>query len=341
MDVAASYAMAPGKVILFGEHFVVSGNPAVAAAIRLRTTAYARLRMDGWVTISSKGLGVRVAYRDDELVVHGDGSKVKALNPLKLIVDEARRRFERKDGVDLHVSSEIPVASGLGSSASTAVSTAASLCKAYGAPFDKGIIMELASMAERMVHGRPSGIDHTVITLGGVIIYRPRGGFSSLSFPKFKLVIVNTGRLRSTGRLVAKVQEYLDRDPAVKKRMLSEANRITLEAVESLSRGDLEALGHLMYRNHGLLRELGVSSRELDLIVEAARDHNALGAKLTGAGGGGCAIILPRRGSEAEISACMRDLGFEPFIVEVDEEGVVTGTLDEGGIPLEGWGDEG
>ncbi|MEM2122311.1 MAG: hypothetical protein QXE79_01610, partial [Candidatus Bathyarchaeia archaeon] len=177
--------------------------------------------------------------------------------------------------------------------------------------------------------------------LGGVILYRLRGVFSSLSFPRFKLVIVNTGRIRSTGRLVAKVQEYLDDDPVRRKRMLSEARRIVSGAVKSLARGDLEALGRLMYRNHELLRELGVSSRELDLIVEAARDYDAHGAKLTGAGGGGCAIVLPRRGSEREVSDHMRSLGFEPFIVEVDEEGVVTGTPDkEGMTPFEGWRDQ-
>ncbi|MEM2122310.1 MAG: mevalonate kinase, partial [Candidatus Bathyarchaeia archaeon] len=158
----ASYGVAPGKVILFGEHFVVSGNPAVAAAIDLRTTAYVKPRLDGWITIGSKGLGARVTYRDGEPAVHGERSKAEALNPLRIIVEEARRRFHKEDGVDIYVSSMIPMASGLGSSASTAVSTAASLCTAYGAPFDKKVIMELASMAERMVHGRPSGIDHTV-----------------------------------------------------------------------------------------------------------------------------------------------------------------------------------
>ncbi|MGC8848879.1 MAG: mevalonate kinase [Candidatus Bathyarchaeia archaeon] len=326
-----SYGVAPGKVILFGEHFVVSGNPAVAAAVKLRTTAYTKIRSDGCVSIGSRELGVNVTYADGESMIRSGGSKAESLNPLRLLVEEARRRFRKEEGVDIHIHSEIPMASGLGSSASAAVSTAASLLAAYRIPFDKGIVMELASGAERMVHGRPSGIDHTVITLGGILLYRLGGIFKPLPSPRFKLVVVNTRRFRSTGRLVAKAQEYLDGDPARRRRMLSEAERIVSGAVRSLSRGDLEALGGLMYRNHDLLRELGVSSRELDLIVEAAKDLKALGAKLTGAGGGGCAVVLPRRGSEMEISVQMRGLGFEPFIVDVDEEGAIAGTLDNRG----------
>ena len=331
---AVFYGKAPGKVILFGEHFVVSGNPAIAAAIKRKTIVYARPRRDEWISIASKNLNVEVVYRDGVTVIHGDRSRAKSLTPLRTLVEEARRRFRRRDGVDIHISSEIPIAAGLGSSASTAVSTAASLHMRYEVPFEKEAIIELASTAEKVVHGKPSGIDHTVIALGGVITYKPREAFNPLSFPMFKLVIVNTRRFRSTGRLVAKVLEYLESNPARRRQILSEANRIVSKAIEDLRRRDLEGLGELMYRNHELLREVGASSPELDLIIERAKDHGALGAKLTGAGGGGCAIILPKEGSEGEICSHMKGLGFEAFIAEIDEKGVVAGTLDEGeGLP--------
>lgn len=324
------YGKAPGKVILFGEHFVVSGNPAIAAAIKRSSTAYTRSRRDEWISIESKNLNVRAIYKDGWMVTRGGRSRAKALTPLRALVEEARRRFKRRDGVDISISSEIPIAAGLGSSASTAVSTAASLLMRYGAPFDRKAIIGLASTAERVVHGKPSGIDHTVIALGGVIAYKPQEAFSPLSFPTFKLVVVNTRRFRSTGRLVAKVLEYLQSDPVRRGRILSEANEIVSKAVKTLSRGDLESLGKLMYRNHELLREVGASSPELDLIVKEAKDHGALGAKLTGAGGGGCAIILPREGSEGKVCSHMESLGFEAFIAEIDEKGVVAGILDEG-----------
>ncbi|MGC9107350.1 MAG: mevalonate kinase, partial [Infirmifilum sp.] len=187
-------------------------------------------------------------------------------------------------------------------------------------------ISRMAYEAERIVHGRPSGIDNTIATYGGAIAYRKSEGFLRLNvdFKDVSLILADTGKPRSTGLLVKRVLDLYDAFPSVLEPIYYAAGRLAVEAAKMMERGDWEAVGALMNVNHGLLSAIGVSTIELEQIVYAAREAGALGAKLTGAGGGGYAVILCKRNHEGKIIEELRKVSPRLLKLNVENTGVST-----------------
>jgi len=291
-------ASAPGKVILFGEHFVVYDKPAIVSAIGLR--AY-----------------VEAVKSDRGIVLDGWGGENPAVKASAYVTD----RLGYSGGLNLRIRSSIPQSVGLGSSASVSVASAAATSLLLKGKLDLELIRRAAHMGESLVHYRPSGIDTTIATYGGGGIYTRSKGFRSMSINLDQILIINTGKARRTGDLVRRVKEFRDAHGEEFEKILEDAEGIIWEAVDALKARDLKLIGRLMMRNQELLRRVGVSSKEIEDVIELCMRSGALGAKLTGAGGGGCVIAVAE---DERIPQLMEALGrrFEVMRCELMAEGV-------------------
>lgn len=321
------FASAPGKVILFGEHFILYGCPAISMAINLYSNVAVEPREDGILRIFSRNLNLEMKFSRYEGGARG--AREAPLEPVRIAAGEVLKLARLNCGLNIEVDSQIPPAAGLGSSAAIAVSTIASTAELFGLKLTKDEIKELAFPAERFVHGRPSGIDQTTSALGGVIYYEPKSGFQKISAgADFKIVIGDSGTSRSTKEQIAKVKAYMDRHKERGEEILNEYKSVALRAVNAIKTRDVEELGYLMNENQRLLKEVGASSPILDAIVERAMIGGALGAKLTGAGGGGCAIALVTERTEEKVMREILKVSKRAYLVNVDWYGVKSKKLN-------------
>uniref|UniRef100_A0A7C4BBI5 Mevalonate kinase n=1 Tax=Thermofilum pendens TaxID=2269 RepID=A0A7C4BBI5_THEPE len=311
-------ASAPGKVILFGEHFVVEGQPAIAVAVSLRARVTARPVDESRITVSSVNLGIQHDFDFES------PDRSSPLYPITHATILTMEELSTRRGFQIRVDSSIPPAAGMGSSAAVAVATVKAVAAALGHDLERERVSRIAFEAERLVHGKPSGIDNTVATYGGAIAYRKGEGFLNLEvdFSPVSLVLADTGKPRRTGELVQKVLNLKAAFPQVIEPLYYAAGRLAVEAAKMMERGDFEAVGVLMNVNHGLLSAIGVSTAEVEQLVYAARQAGALGAKLTGAGGGGFIVALCRREDTGKVVSALERLSPRVFAVSVEKEGV-------------------
>jgi mevalonate kinase len=317
-------ASAPAKVILFGEHFVVYGEPAVALAIDKRAYVSAQLKKDERIHIASAGLGVAGTFKGERFQPEKGGSKARShLEPVRNAVQQVLGRTERKAGVNVKIDSDIPVSAGLGSSAAVATSTVAAVSSLLEIGLSRDQIFRMAFEAERLVHGTPSGIDPAVSTYGGTLQFQRGKDFVSLNVQaNIPLVVGNTTLERSTGELVAQVRYVREQYQSIIDPIINTGGKISLAAVEALKKGDIRTLGGLMNINHALLCAVGVSHETLEHLIYAARKSGALGAKLTGGGGGGCMIALAEGNKLKKIAKAIERVGGTSFIAGKTDQGV-------------------
>jgi len=293
-------ARAPAKVILFGEHWVVHGGLALASSIGVYAT----------VTCTPRGRGLVV--RSPRLSVSeelgtGKCRKLCSLAKAARYVEEALGAHVAAECV---VESDIPPGAGLGSSAAVAAAFAAaySCLLLDGQQPPRELVNSAAYEAEKVVHGRPSGVDNTVAVHGGLLLYR-RGSLMRPLLPPpgldAALLVALTGVERSTRTAVERFSNRLALLGDEAGRLIELNDSIVAEALLALWRRDYRRLGALMNVAHGLLNGMGVSIPLLDEIVMRALSAGAYGAKLTGAGLGGAAIILAPRHRVDAIRAAM------------------------------------
>ena len=320
-----TYASAPGKIILTGEHFVVLGAPALAVAINRHVVVRVNQRNDRRLHIASS-LGMAGKFDQNLFNLEEGGSNTRSfLEPVKIAAESVLKKYAVKKGLNIQVNSDIPVASGLGSSSAVSVSTVASVGEAIGISLSREEILDLSSTAEKSVHKNPSGIDIAIATYGGTILYERQKGMTRIEdTPNLALVIGNTGITRNTGSLVEAVRQRRDRLPSTINPLIVAAESLTRSAVDALRDRDLVKLGELMDVSQGLLAAVGTSCIELDRLVYAARRAGALGAKLTGAGGGGCMIALCSEDTLEKVSEAIKQANGSPITVDKTEEGVKT-----------------
>ena len=325
---------APGKVYLFGEHAVVYGEPAVPCAIELRAEVTVRKR---------DGQGLRVQANDlslDGFTVEYEGEATgrpdidvsdSLVDAAMGYVNEAIRQVEdaadvENVGFDIRIDSEIPLGAGLGSSAAVAVAAIDAGTRELGVELPAEEIAERAYRVEHAVQdGQASRADTFCSAMGGAV--RVEGDdCRRIDAPDLPFVIGYDGGAGDTGALVSGVRELREEyDFAAD--TVEAVGDIVRSGQAALADGDIEELGRLMDFNHGLLSALGVSSRSLDAMVWAARDAGAEGAKLTGAGGGGCIVALDD--SPETITALEYTPGCEEaFRAELDTVGVANRGID-------------
>jgi len=319
---------APGKVYLFGEHAVVYGEPAVPCAIERRARVTAE-EIDAGLVVHAEDLqldGFTVEYVGDDTAtpdVDAENSLVEAATGyVNEAVAQVRAAADAPDtGFEIWIESDIPLGAGLGSSAAVACAAIDAGCRELGVELPAEEIADRAYQVERAVQdGEASRADTFCSAMGGAV--RVEGddcrrveGVGNLPF-----VIGYDGGAGDTGKLVAGVRE-LRAEYGFAADTVETIGDIVREGETVLGSGDTETLGELMDFNHGLLAALGVSSRSLDTMVWAARDAGAVGAKLTGAGGGGCIVALDE--TDAALTALKYTPGCdEAFRAALSTEGV-------------------
>ena len=309
-------ASAPGKIILFGEHAVVSGTAALGGAADLRARATVE-DLPGRLLIETDDLSLQGFSFDPG---SGQISSASAAYATRY-VSAAVRELEARD-VRIRIESDIPPAAGMGSSASIVVAAVAALNGHLGLGLSEREIAQLSYRIERGVQkGRGSPMDTALATYGGY--QRIADGNQPLDLPPLEVMVGYTRVPHDTFSLVERVQLLKERYPDLVEPIFQAMGAITERAVPLVREMNLDELGGLMDINHGLLEALGVSSRELSELVYAARGAGgALGAKLTGAGGGGCMIALPGIEGKDALMVALRQARGVAFPVMMGGEGV-------------------
>lgn len=291
---------APGKVYLFGEHAVVYGEPAVPCAIEQRVHA----------TVETSEVDALRVHADDMTldgftVSYGDsGATDPAIDVAPAVVDAAmgyvrgaiataREAAGVPDaGFEVTIESALPLGAGLGSSAAVVVAVIDAATREVGVELPRTDLADLAFQVEYDVQdGRASRADTFCSTMGGAVRIEGDECRGIGDVPSLPFVVGYDGGAGNTGELVARVRALRDQYGFAAD-TVGAIGEIVREGEQALAADDLSKLGELMDFDHGLLGALGVSSRSLDAMVWAARDAGALGAKLTGAGGGGCIVAL-------------------------------------------------
>lgn len=333
-----SKASAPGKLILIGEHSVVYGKPAILAAIDRRIHAeckraekiiirprWSRLLefpvkethefVDRLEALWKKGKGM------------GDFSELVAItkepdNYKRTVVGIILKTLGIKGGVDLSMDTEIPLGSGLGSSAAFSLACAAAISKAYGMELTRERINQLAFEAERLVNGNPSGADNTACCYGGIMHFQ-KGEPNKIKPVEFHpevqdgfLLVMSRTHKRSTGELVQHVRSL---EPAYREKRINGLGDATEMMLKALKKGDKQKIIDLMNKAQAHLAELGVSVGEIDSLARAVRDIGG-GAKLCGAGGGG--VVLCYHKDKAALKELISGMGYDPWEVRLGAEGM-------------------
>lgn len=314
---------AHAKTILLGEHTVVHGTPAIAFPLpALPVRAVARVL---------GGAEAPLAAPDGQFRFSAGNTPAPAgtLSGPRVAVEEALRRWGLADArVDVLVDCEIPLARGLGSSAACAGAAVRAVADLYDRHLDSTTLYDLVQCGEQVEHGRASGIDASTVLAAGPI--RFHGGRTRPLAIEMDaaLVIADTGVPGSTQRAVAGVRRVLEADPARARQLLRRADELIGAAETDLATGRVAELGTTLSSFGELLAELGVSTPHIDTLVTAALDAGAFGAKLTGAGLGGCVLALTTPAAADTVGDALRSAGAAQTWT------ITTGTLTQGALSL-------
>jgi len=318
-------ASAPGKIILFGEHAVVYGRPALAAPV---TQVHADVEV---LDSSRKGIWINAPDID----LHAELNTLPSDYPIASVIHnflfvsrvfssppspppegEGRRDEGKFPNINIKISSTIPVASGLGSGAAVTVAMVRALSSHLNFPMTDEEVSSFAYEIEKLHHGTPSGIDNTVVTYAKPVYFvkgQPIKTFKA-GHP-FTIVIADTGISAPTKESVGDVRKLWEANKAKWEGIFNQVGETAEQARSAIEDGKLKELGELMDQNHKLLQEMTVSSTELDTLVSAAKKVGALGAKLSGGGRGGNMIALIEASQAKSVARSLINAGARNTIV--------------------------
>jgi mevalonate kinase len=293
-------------VILFGEHAVVYGRPALAAPVaHVRATARVETGAAG------KGLVIDALDLGAQITLACDGHPLAEIARLAL----AELGLSEPDW-RVSIRSTIPIAGGMGSGAAVSAALARAMSAAAGRPFSAETVSALVYEVERLHHGTPSGVDNTVIAYGQPVYFR-RGQAPqpfAIGAP-FLVAIADTGIASPTKVAVGDVWQAWQAEPSRYEALFDEVAAVVEAAREAIAAGQVDRLGPLMDENHAVLNQIGVSGAELERLVEAARTAGAGGAKLSGGGRGGNMIALVTRETAGPVETALVEAGAKRVIV--------------------------
>lgn len=293
---------AAGKVILFGEHAVVFDRHALAIPVERAVAADfdegrqgVRLAIDDW--------GIQEAWKVGSAGLDGAAAVVD------LILRELGCKLR---DIDITVTARIPLGMGLGSSAAFAVAVIRAAAKFMNKTPSDSDVNDLALQCEVITHGTPSGIDNHVATFATPVLFRKGDDAGPTVIPlnePLPLVIATSHTRGNTKSMVSGVRERYESNKSLYAGIFNSIDEIALAGAEALKAADYGTLGELMNVCHGLLSAIGVSSSDLEQMTGIARSAGAVGAKLTGAGGGGSIIALCP-GKTEDVSCALADAGY-------------------------------
>ena len=287
-----------GKVILFGEHFVVYGVPALALGISNK--AIVEITKSDSLEYASDTPGTI-----PELTTKAIQNVLVAMNI--------------KDAFQVHLKGDLPTFGGLGSSAAFCVAIARAFDKYYELNLRNEQINAYAYEGEKAFHGNPSGVDNAIATYGGAIKFIRGKGHEQIKIgASIHFVIGITGVSSPTAKMVAEVKKFKEEEPEQFQNLCDQAGEIIKKGEKALANVDLELIGELMNENQFLLRAIGVSIEQNEAIIKAALSAGALGAKVTGGGGGGTCLCLAKDEKHAkDILKTIKEKGFDAFTTKV------------------------
>ncbi len=301
------HCSAPGKVYLFGEHAVVYGEPAIACAIDKRVFTSIKLK---------EGSNIRVTSMNKRLNCNNQEFRYVCA-ATKIIKDLCETDF----GAEISIKSQLPPSQGLGSSAAVTVSTLMALSESLGMGLKDYEIAKIGHKVELYVQGTASQADTLVTSIGGVVLI---AGIetSKINFPSMPIVIGATGITRSTGDVIKMVATLKNRYPKIVGSVISSIGEVTRQGKSKLIEGDITGIGELMDINQGLLESLRISTLELNNLIYGARRAGAFGAKITGAGGGGCMFAIAQGANIGKVAREIKLRGGRPIKASFSDTGV-------------------
>jgi len=313
-----SIASAPGKIILFGEHFVVYGIKAILCSIDKRITATSQFLDENVIRVrSSLGDSVMELNSLNNL----EDVQQKFMKPFFHIAQKALEENSAKQGIEIVLESEIPAGVGLGSSSAACVAATASVNGLFKR-LSKNEIVKRAIEAERTIFEQNSGADSSVSTFGGLMTYDLKNGFQNIpSRNDLSFIIANSAQVHDTQYVVRQVRSFKENNEDIFRKLCEQEIEIVNNATTALNENNLNQLGLLMLKNYDLLKQIGISTEKIDqLVIEAKK--TSYGAKITGAGGGGCIISLVDNSNMKNTLDNLRKLS-DCFLAKIDYSGLL------------------
>ncbi|MDR2830354.1 MAG: mevalonate kinase [Methanobrevibacter sp.] len=318
-----SIASAPGKIILFGEHAVIYDQPAIATAVDKKATISIKKSQNDFTTLKSYDLDFEARLNTEnktyDIVTGRPGIIRYILETLYQVHDHSP--------IDIILSMDFPIGSGLGSSAAVTVATLAALYGFHNKKFSKKTLAHNAHYVEKKVQGTASPLDTSISTHAGLIYLGKDKKVSRFNVDfKSAFVIGYTSRKRSTSKVINQVSQLKNRCPDIVNSIIKTMGLITEEAKLAILKDDKDKIGELMNINQGLLDSIGVNTSELSRMIYLSRKYGALGSKITGAGGGGSMIAYcPTRSGEVYHSLRKYDNAIK---VNISHEGITLKTRE-------------
>jgi len=312
-----SNASAPGKVILFGEHFVVYGVKAILCAINKRVIVRAEKIKEKKISIKSN-IGNLILEPNKPI------SEIDSpLKPFYYIANKLLQTQNQTTGIKIIVESDIPIGVGLGSSSACCVAGAAAISGLF-VKTSKEEILKLAISAEKTIFQNTSGADCTVCTFGGIMEYDKKNGFTKIkSEPDFHLVIANSNVKHSTEAVVVKVKQFKEENEIRFSSLCNDESKLVEDVLKLLSGNNIKELGQKIIQNQEYLETIGVSNKKLRNMIQVGQ-KSSFGAKITGAGGGGCIFALTNESNLEYSIKQFKDNNYECFSVQIDFKGLDT-----------------
>ncbi|MGI9567134.1 MAG: mevalonate kinase [Nitrosopumilus sp.] len=312
-----SKASAPGKIILFGEHFVVYGVKAILCAINKR------------IKVTAEGIGenkISIQSNIGDLTLKPNKPITEIHSPLKPLYYLANKMLQTQDkypGIKIIVDSDIPTGVGLGSSSACCVAGAAAISGLF-IEKSKKEILELAIEAEKTIFENTSGADCTVCTYGGIMEYDKKKGYTKLeSKPSFDLIITNSDKEHSTESAVAKVRQFRDKNKSEFSKLCDKESKLVEDVLKLIQQNKIKELGGKIVQNQEFIEKIGVSNEKLREMIKTGQE-SSYGSKITGAGEGGCIFSLVDSTNQDQTMKRFKDSNYRCFTAKIDFTGLDT-----------------
>jgi len=309
---------APGKLMLFGDHAVVHNRPCIVTAVDYRISTSLEKRYDDNIILNAPDLGVTYKISLEDLEKPQPKKTMFVLTSVKNFFD----KYKIKNGLEINTKSEFSSEYGLGSSSAVTVGVLKGLSELLGVELNNRELFDLSYKTILDIQGVGSGFDAASAIYGGTI-YFVKGGktIEPVKVKELPLVVGYTGVKADTSTLVKMVGRRLVEEPNTINKNFDDAARIVNEARVEIERSNWKEVGDLMDKNHKLLRNLGVSSPELEKLIDISKKAGAYGAKLSGAGGGDCMIAIAEKEIHKDIIDAIECSGGKFIEVKLNAEG--------------------
>jgi len=316
-----SIASAPGKIILFGEHFVVHGTKAILAAIDKRVTVTSTFTENKTIKVNSQ-LGTI------EVPISSSHEEVKSeFRPFVYLANKIINSKQNANGLEITIDSDIPIGVGLGSSSACCVAAAASISELFK-ELSSEEILNISIEAEKTIFPDTSGADCTICTYGGMIEYEQFTGTKKIdNTSELNLVIANSMIPHTTKNSVERVSKFKENDEERFSQLCDLETKLIDEAIIAMKNNDATTLGLKMSENQKYLEEIQVSNDTLRDMISSLNEIS-LGSKITGAGDGGCVIALVRDENVGKVPTLLPK-NKECFSAKIDTKGVVWSKIEQ------------